>query len=544
MLALAGAAAAPAILRSLEYPHADPKLLRAAPSSEHGPPPRYFSQKRDHFDASDTSTWQQAYYVNDTYFDGTGPVFLCVGGEGPPLSGASVSHSVHCNNAVEWLSEKKALMFAVEHRVPQLVSRYPTAHSTLAALPLSLVSLVWSFAHPHATAPRSPPQYYGCHNASACPYAPTDPMPLKWLSSRQALADLAAFHAHATAEFKLDAKRNKWVSFGGSYPGMLAGWFRVLYPELVHASVSSSAPVVAKVEMKEYNDIAARAYSLASVGGSAECRAAIADGHAAIGRMMNTSDGRSDLVKLFPIVASRGADWLRERAGRLEFAGGGVAYFPSQGNNPACTSSDCNIERICKTMTTGHAPRDNVANLAKVAKHLDLSSSPLLASPPPSPSPSPSPSPRRVRGTHNSLDYWGYQTCTEFGFYQTCDLGSGCFYTQGLNLLNDMDAFCMADYGISQPEIAASVARSNAFYGADRPDLAHNASRIMYVNGDVDPWSGLSILRSPSDGLPTLLVPGASHHAWTHPTYPTDQPSVVKARALIRQQVEAWLGEP
>ena len=33
-------------------------------------------------------------------------------------------------------------------------------------------------------------------------------------------------------------------------------------------------------------------------------------------------------------------------------------------------------------------------------------------------------------------------------------------------------------------------------------------------------------------------------HAWTHPTYPTDQPSVVKARALIRQQVEAWLGEP
>ena len=49
---------------------------------------------------------------------------------------------------------------------------------------------------------------------------------------------------------------------------------------------------------------------------------------------------------------------------------------------------------------------------------------------------------------------------------------------------------------------------------------------------------------SPSPALPTLMVPGASHHAWTHPTYPTDQASVVKARGLIRQQVNAWLAEP
>lgn len=28
-------------------------------------------------------------------------------------------------------------------------------------------------------------------------------------------------------------------------------------------------------------------------------------------------------------------------------------------------------------------------------------------------------------------DYWGYQTCTEFAFYQTCEVGSNCFFTQG-----------------------------------------------------------------------------------------------------------------
>jgi hypothetical protein len=467
--------------------------LRAVPASGPGfPAPRYVEQPLDHFNASQTRTWQQAYYVNDTFWDGTGPVFVCVGGEGPPIDGSAVVSSVHCNNAVEFLPEVKGLMFAVEHR------------------------------------------YYGCHNASACPYTPSDPQPLKWLSSRQALADLANFHAHATAAYSLSSA-NKWVSFGGSYPGMLAGWFRVMYPDLVHASVSSSAPVIAKLEMKEYNDIAAHAYTLASVGGSAACNAAIAEGHATIGTMMNSSSGRAKLDTLF--AAAKHLD-LTTHDGQLQFAGNGVAYFPSQGNDPACQNEDCDIAKICATMNAGS---DNVASLAAVAKASPASAAALSSARPAERSASCDASPR-TRGAHEELDYWGWQTCTEFGFYQTCDLGSNCFYTQGLNLLPDMDGFCASDYGISQAEIAASIAATNAHYGADRPDLVHNATRVMYVNGDVDPWSGLSILPpSHTPALPTLLVSGASHHFWTHPSLPTDEPPIVAARQAIRQQVKAWL---
>ena len=79
-------------------------------------PARYFDQRLDHFDGSSTQNWSQAYYVNDTYYDGKGPVFLCVGGEGPAFDGSVVQSSVHCNNAVEWLQEKGAIMFAVQHR--------------------------------------------------------------------------------------------------------------------------------------------------------------------------------------------------------------------------------------------------------------------------------------------------------------------------------------------------------------------------------------------------------------------------------------------
>ena len=468
--------------------------LRAAPRQNGYPLPRYVEQPLDHFNESNIRTWQQAYYVNDTFWDGTGPVFLCVGGEGPPLDGSVVVHSVHCNNAVETLPETKALMFAVEHR------------------------------------------YYGCHNMSACPYLPSDPEPLKWLSSRQALADLANFHAHAVKQYSLSAS-NKWVSFGGSYPGMLAGWFRVMYPQLVHASVSSSAPVIAKLEMKEYNDITARAYSLPSVNGSDACRSAIARGHEMIGILMTTGSGRDQLASQFPKVKAHGADWLTTHEGKLEFAGNGVAYFPSQGNDPACTGADCDISRICQTMTEGV---DVVGNLAKVATHSPAGATKVGAAR----ASLSSCGGRRTRGTHETLDYWGWQTCTEFGFYQTCDVGSGCFYTQGINLLGDMDGFCATDYGISQAQIHASIAQTNAHYGADRPDLVHNASRIYYVNGDVDPWSGLSILPpGHSAALPTLLVEGASHHFWTHPSQPTDSKDVVAARQTIRAQVKRWLAE-
>ncbi|KAL0175112.1 hypothetical protein M9458_031080, partial [Cirrhinus mrigala] len=68
---------------------------------------------------------------------------------------------------------------------------------------------------------------------------------LHFLSSRQALADLAHFRT-VTAESR-GLTNSKWVAFGGSYPGSLAAWFRLKYPQLVHASVATSAPVHATV---------------------------------------------------------------------------------------------------------------------------------------------------------------------------------------------------------------------------------------------------------------------------------------------------------
>ena len=55
---------------------------------------------------------------------------------------------------------------------------------------------------------------------------------LQYLSSEQALADLADFRQAMVAKFNLN-QNNKWIAFGGSYPGALAAWFRLKYPHLV-----------------------------------------------------------------------------------------------------------------------------------------------------------------------------------------------------------------------------------------------------------------------------------------------------------------------
>ena len=74
---------------------------------------------------------------------------------------------------------------------------------------------------------------------------------MKYLSSKQALADLASFRQFIVSTMKL-TEENKWISFGGSYPGSLSAWFRLKYPHLVHGAISCSAPMLALVDITDY----------------------------------------------------------------------------------------------------------------------------------------------------------------------------------------------------------------------------------------------------------------------------------------------------
>ena len=183
-------------------------------------------------------------------------------------------------------------------------------------------------------------------------------------------------------------------------------------------------------------------------------------------------------------------------------------------------------------------------------------------------------------------------------------MGSKCFFTQGFNTVNSSVANCETEFGVPAEQLYRNIAFTNSYYGtasgaalsqrlrlqrmpscrraqclvrlsarflvcslarsltasvvdecgvcapsfppsptacaagADKPA----GSCVLYPNGEVDPWHGLSILTSPSAGIPVLMVPGASHHAWTHPFAEDMQDSVKAAVTTIRAQVTKFLG--
>lgn len=300
---------------------------------------------------------------------------------------------------------------------------------------------------------------------------------------------------------------------------MMAGWSRAKHPELIHASVASSAPVLAQLDMPEYYNRVAKAYSVDDndVGGSQACEDAIRTGHQKIGSMFETQAGQAALEEIFHFP--KGA--LMGKSSQHSFAAQGVASFPAQSNDPKCTRPACNIKGICKIMVD-KSKGDEVRRLAHVREAQGYG----------------------VLGSNYLWPaFWTYQTCAEFGFYQTCEKGSDCFFTQGLLTLDEYTRTC-AEFGISRSQIENNIEATNKHYGGRRPtgtDDTTLATCIMWSNGEVDPWAGLGVLQAPNAEQPVLMIGGASHHAWTHPSERGDQPSVVSGRLAERKQVETFL---
>lgn len=73
---------------------------------------------------------------------------------------------------------------------------------------------------------------------------------LVYLTIEQVLADLGAFINTISIEKKKLLNDTKWVGFGSSYSGSLVTWLRLKYPHLVHAAVSSSSLLKAKVNFE------------------------------------------------------------------------------------------------------------------------------------------------------------------------------------------------------------------------------------------------------------------------------------------------------
>jgi hypothetical protein len=110
-------------------------------------------------------------------------------------------------------------------------------------------------------------------------------------------------------------------------------------------------------------------------------------------------------------------------------------------------------------------------------------------------------------------------------------------FQQGLHVVEvDLD-ICSKAFGVAPKQVVYDIQHALAAYGGSNIQ----SSRIMFPNGQIDPWQANGVLSSPNADEPTLMVEGASHHFWTHPTLPTDPAPVREAREAIWNQVSAWL---
>merc|ERR1712137_1398502 len=214
------------------------------------PIPEYYykSQTLDHFNHQDQRVWSQRYFRNDSFWapEQNGPVFIQIGGEGA----ISSAYVIDDFEMVVYAQHHAALVVAVEHR------------------------------------------FYG----KSQPFSNISTSNLQYLSSQQALADVAQFIQWMIETWDGVTEDTQFVTFGCSYPGNLAAWFQMKYPQHTSGSVAGSAPVHAVLDFFQYLDVVDE--SLTSFTG-VQCDARIANATQQIQSMLQSSSGQDQLQKDF-----------------------------------------------------------------------------------------------------------------------------------------------------------------------------------------------------------------------------------------------------
>ncbi|XP_049620786.1 thymus-specific serine protease [Suncus etruscus] len=442
----------------------------------------WLEQPLDPFNASDARTFLQRYWVNDQHWTSPdGPVFLHLGGEGS-LGPGSVTRGHPAALAPAW----GALVIGLEHR------------------------------------------FYGL----SVPPGGLEMAQLQFLSSRHALADVVSARLALPRLLNISAS-SPWICFGGSYAGSLAAWARLKFPHLLFAAVASSAPVLAVLDFSGYNDVVSRSLLNPEIGGSPECRAAVSAAFEEAQRRLRAGGtARARLrTELGACGHLDGAEDQAELLEALQALVGGAVQYDGQAGAPLSVRQLCGLLVPEPGNCSRSAPYGGLRRAAKVVMH-SLGQRCLS-------------SPRaetvaQLRNTEPQMSgigdrQWLYQTCTEFGFYVTCE-GPQCPFSR-LPALPSHLALCEEVFGLALSSIAQAVAQTNAYYGG----LTPGATRVLFVNGDTDPWHVLSVTQNLGPSETALLIPNSSHCLDMAPERPSDSPSLRRGRQAIAQQLQTWL---
>ncbi|XP_065205206.1 putative serine protease K12H4.7 [Planococcus citri] len=420
------------------------------------PHEHHFLQKLDHFHLENDQKWIQRYWTYPTYYKKGGPAFLFINGEWSVKINWTIGYAEHW---VSYAKDLNAYCFSLEHR------------------------------------------FYG------------ESWPAKenmgYLSTQQALADIANFIQGVTEEFKLPKDIN-WIVFGCSYAGMLATWARLKYPHLIHGAVASSAPLLAKVDFGEYYQVVEQSLK----AHNPKCVENIKLATTEINRMLNHSDGRQNIANAFHFCSDRPKD-ITESVENLFSDLAAILSEAVQYND----TSEISIPIVCDIMMNHNGSKIQAfAELRKLYMRLDIDN----------------------EDDSKESKTWDYQICSEFGYFQSSSQTTGLFAGDHFPAKSLLKEKCEQFFGphFSIENLHERIHHTNMIYGG----LDINVGNVIFVHGSLDPWHVLGLHTRKNESLyKTVFIKGASHCADVLPPADNDIEALKNARKEILDTLKGWL---
>jgi pimeloyl-ACP methyl ester carboxylesterase len=328
---------------------------------------------------------------------------------------------------------------------------------------------------------------------------------LRFLSTDAALADLEAFQKFATKKWNLSGP---WIAVGGSYPGSLAAYYRVAYPDLTLGALASSAPVEARAAFEEYD------YQVATVV-SPKCLDRIHRVVEIAEQSLENDRDRAATKKVFK--ASNLPDDDDFLYAVADMAAATIQYGERKSFCQALESAaEEDLLRVYAEVALGMLSRLGVEPIDLVAEG-NLSED--------------------VRDyTESGMRQWFYQSCTEYGYWQIAYHDPRYSARSARIDLPYHDRMCERLFGIRRPVDTSYINRT--YY---EPLVRGKTTRVLFTNGSDDPWKHLSII--PGRGnvpaeVDAIEIKGAAH---CDDLGAGDRPEVRRAQDFFRSLVKNWL---
>lgn len=344
------------------------------------------------------------------------------------------------------------------------------------------------------------------------------------LTMEQAMADFAKLIIYLRQKYKVGGDV-KLITFGGSYGGQLAAYMRMRYPNLVDGALSASAPLYWITDSGDRHGFWKSVTSTFS--SHPGCHEAVTQGFDQVQKMADA--GRFEKLRAeFNICERLDASNLRHLLewSRNAFTDLAMMNYPYPTNflaplpghpvREACwraTNATSKLSALSAITSLYYASSDGCN---KMMEQYVKCSDPTGC------------------GLGNDAKAWDFQACTEI-ILPGGTLGGEDDMFPVLSFTDQERAkYCQQKY---QVEPRLDWIRT-AFWTDD----LDKASRIIFSNGDLDPWGPGGVNATLSDDLPFVEVTGGAHHFDLRGPNDQDPEAVIAAREKEKTFIKSWIG--